>query len=180
MQHTGCGRMDSHISKGNKKRMKQVTEKKLYIFEKYLQSNFIPLGFESNITQVVAVIRDALPKPFSKVFHHYAGHLWRNGGNLRIASLSSLRVWGHCVYKPRSWGIPTGKNHRGSNRVSTRATRYRLARRRVVLGTYLSKFPANDEQCGLWPRPAKTESPLNHQIPPIWAGGSSLTFHNTD
>jgi len=48
------------------------------------------------------------------------------------------------------------------------------------LRTFLSKFPANDEQCGLWPRPAETKSPLNHQIPPIWAGGSSLTFHNTD
>jgi hypothetical protein len=39
----GLGRMDSHISKGNKKRTKQVTEKKkLYIFEKYLQSSFFP------------------------------------------------------------------------------------------------------------------------------------------
>jgi hypothetical protein len=30
---TGCGRMDSHISKGNKKRTKQVTEKS-FIFSK--------------------------------------------------------------------------------------------------------------------------------------------------
>ena len=73
--------MDSHISKGNKKRTKQVTGKKLYIFEKYLQSIFSSLGFENNITQVAAVIRDALPKPFSKVFDHYVGHLWGNGGN---------------------------------------------------------------------------------------------------
>jgi len=40
-----------------------------------------PLDFENNITEVAAVIRDALPKPFSKVFHHYVGHLWGNGGN---------------------------------------------------------------------------------------------------
>ena len=49
--------------------------KKLYIFEKYLQSSFFPLGFESNITQVAAVIRDALPKPFSKVYI-YTGIYW--------------------------------------------------------------------------------------------------------
>jgi len=53
----------------------------LYIFEKYLQSSFSPLGSENNITQLAAVIRYALPKPFSKVFHHYVGHLWGNGGN---------------------------------------------------------------------------------------------------
>ena len=79
--------MDSHISKSNKKRTKQVTEKKLYIFEKYLQSSFFPLGFKNNITQVAAVIRDALPKPFSKVFHHYVGHLWGNGGNFLMNSV---------------------------------------------------------------------------------------------
>ena len=79
--------MDSHISKGNKKRTKQVTEKNLYIFEKHLQSSFSPLGFENNITQVAAVIRDALPKPFSKVFHHYVGHLWGNGGNFLTNSV---------------------------------------------------------------------------------------------
>jgi len=42
---------------------------------------FSPIGFENNITRVAAVIRDALPKPFSKVFHHYVGHPWANGGN---------------------------------------------------------------------------------------------------
>ena len=73
--------MDSHISKGNKKTNETSYRKKLYIFVKYLQSSFIPLGFENNITQVVAVIRDALLKPFSKVFHHYVGHLWGNGGS---------------------------------------------------------------------------------------------------
>ena len=55
--------------------------KKLYIIVKYLQSSFIPLGFENNITQVLAVICDALPKLFSEVFHHYVGHLWENGGS---------------------------------------------------------------------------------------------------
>jgi len=79
--------MDSHISKGNKKRTKQVTEKKLYIFEKHLQYSFSPLGFENNITQVAAVIRDALPKPFSTVFQHYVGHLWGNGGNFLTNSV---------------------------------------------------------------------------------------------
>jgi len=73
--------MDSHISKGNKKRMKEVTEKS-FIFSKSTSTYnlvFSPLGFENNITQVAAVIRDALPKPLSKVFHHYVGHLgeWR-------------------------------------------------------------------------------------------------------
>jgi len=37
------------------------------------------LGFENNITQVAAFIRDAKPKPFSKVFHHFVGHFWGNG-----------------------------------------------------------------------------------------------------
>ena len=59
----------------------------LYIFEKYLQSSFSPLGFENNIIKVAAVIRDALPKPFSKVFHHYVGHLWGNGGNFLMNSV---------------------------------------------------------------------------------------------
>jgi hypothetical protein len=63
--------------------------------------------------------------------------------------------------------------------VNARATRYRLVRRQVDLETFLSKFSVNDEQCGLWARPAETKSPLN-QIPPIWAGGISLTFHNND
>jgi len=31
---------------------------------------------------MAAVIRDKLSKPFSKVFHHYVGHLWGNDGNL--------------------------------------------------------------------------------------------------
>jgi hypothetical protein len=56
--------MDSHISKGNKRRTKQVTEKKNFIFSKSTYSLvFPPLGFENYITQVAAVIRDALPKP---------------------------------------------------------------------------------------------------------------------
>ena len=85
--------MDTHISKGNTKRTKQVTEKKLYIFEKYLQYSFSPLGFEINIAQVAAVIRDAQPKPFSKVFRHYVGHLWGVAAtSSRIASVSALRV----------------------------------------------------------------------------------------
>jgi hypothetical protein len=84
--------MDSHISKGNKKQLKQITEKKVYILEKYLQSSFFPLGFENYITQVVAVIRDALLKPFCKVCHHYLGHLWGNCGKVFEAD----------VYKPRA------------------------------------------------------------------------------
>jgi hypothetical protein len=36
--------MDSHISKGNKNRTKEVTEKNLYIFEKYLNL-FFPIRF---------------------------------------------------------------------------------------------------------------------------------------
>jgi len=128
---------------------------------------------------VAAVIRDELPEPFSKVFHHYVGHLWRNGGNFLTNSV--LKCFDADVYKPCPWGIPTGKNRRGSNRASARATRYRLVRRRVDLGIFLLKFPpANDELFGLWPSPAGTKSPLNHQIPSIWAGRSSVTFHNTD
>jgi len=48
---------------------------------------FSPLGFKNNVTQVAVVIRDALPKPFSKVFHHYVGHLWGNGGNFLTNSV---------------------------------------------------------------------------------------------
>jgi hypothetical protein len=67
--YTGCGRMDSHISKGNRKRAKQGT-KKSFIFSKSICNLlFFPFGFE-NIIQVAAVIGDALPKPFCKVFHH--------------------------------------------------------------------------------------------------------------
>ena len=85
--------MDSHISKGNKKRMKQVTEKSFIFLKSTYNLVLFPLGFENNITEVVAVIRDELPKPFSKVFHHYVGHLWGNGENFpRITSLSALRV----------------------------------------------------------------------------------------
>ena len=73
--------MDSHISKGNKNRMQQVTEKRFIFSKSTYNLVFFPLGFENNITQVAAIIRDALPKPFSKVFHHYVGHLWGNGGN---------------------------------------------------------------------------------------------------
>ena len=72
--------MDSHISKGNKKRTKQVTEKSLIFSKSTYSLVFFPLGFENNITQVAAVIPDALPKPFFKVFHHYVGHLLGNGG----------------------------------------------------------------------------------------------------
>ena len=36
---------------------------------------------------MAAVIRDALPKPFSKVFHHYVGYLWANGGNFLANSV---------------------------------------------------------------------------------------------
>ena len=84
---TGCGRMDSHISKGNKKRTKQVTEKSFIFSKSTYNLVFSPLGFENNITQVAAVICDALPKLFSKVFHHYVGHLWRNGGNFPMNSV---------------------------------------------------------------------------------------------
>jgi len=52
-----------------------------------LQSSFFPLGFENNITQVAAVIRDELSKPFSKVYHHYVGHLWGNAGNFLTDSV---------------------------------------------------------------------------------------------
>ena len=84
--------MDSHISKGNNKRTKQVTEKKLYIFEKYSQSSIfsLPLGFENNITQVVAVTRDALPKPLSIIFHHSVGHSGGNGGKFLTNSVLNL------------------------------------------------------------------------------------------
>ena len=82
-----CGRMDSHISKGNKKRTKQVTEKSFIFSKSTYNLVFFPLGFENNITQVAAVIRDALHKPFSKVFHHYVGHLWGNGGNFLTNSV---------------------------------------------------------------------------------------------
>ena len=74
--------MDTHISKGNKKRTKQLTVKR-FIFSKSTYN----LSFENNITQVAAVIRDALPKPFSKIFHHCVGHLWGNGGNFLTNSI---------------------------------------------------------------------------------------------
>ena len=79
--------MDSHISKGNNKRMKQVTEESFIFSKSTYNLVFSALGFENNITQVVAVIRDTLPKPFSKVFHHYVGHLWGNGGNFLANSV---------------------------------------------------------------------------------------------
>ena len=66
---------------------KTTYSKKIYIFEKYLQSKFFPLSFENNITQMAAVIHDALPKPFSKVFHRSVGHLWGNGGNFLTNSV---------------------------------------------------------------------------------------------
>ena len=84
---TGYDRMDSHISKGNKKQTKQVIEKSFIFSKSTYNLVFSPLGFENNITQVAAVIRDALPKPFSKVFHHYVGHLWGNGGNFLTNSV---------------------------------------------------------------------------------------------
>jgi len=85
--------MDSNISKGNKNPTKQVT-KKSFIFSKSTYNLvFSPFGFENNITQVAAVIRDAQPKPFSKVFRHYVGHLWGVAAtSSRIASVSALRV----------------------------------------------------------------------------------------
>jgi len=79
--------MDSNISKGNKKRTKQVTEKSFIFSKSTYNLDFSPLGFENNITQVAAVIRDALPKPFFKVFHHYVGYLWGNGGNFLTNSV---------------------------------------------------------------------------------------------
>ena len=36
---------------------------------------------------MAAVIRDALPEPLSKVFHHYVGRLWGNGGNFLTNSV---------------------------------------------------------------------------------------------
>jgi len=36
---------------------------------------------------MAAVIRDELPKPFSKVFHHYVCHLWGNGGKFLTNSI---------------------------------------------------------------------------------------------
>jgi len=47
---TECGRMDSHISKGNKKRMKEVTEKSFIFSKSTYNLVFSPLGFENNIT----------------------------------------------------------------------------------------------------------------------------------
>jgi hypothetical protein len=69
--------MDSHISKDNKKRTKQVTEKSFIYSKSTYNLVFSPLGFENNITQVVAVFRVALPKPFSEVFHHSSLGEWR-------------------------------------------------------------------------------------------------------
>jgi len=79
--------MDSHISKGNKKRTKQITETSFIFLKRTYNLVFSPLGFENNITLVAAVIRDALPKPFSKVFHHHVGHHWVNGGNFLTSSV---------------------------------------------------------------------------------------------
>ena len=79
--------MDSHISKGNKKRTKQVTEKSFIFSKSTYNLVFSPLGFENNITEVAAVICDALLKPFSKVFQHYVGHLLGNGGNFLTNSI---------------------------------------------------------------------------------------------
>ena len=67
--------------------MKVVTEKSFIFSKSTYNLLFSPLGFENNITQVAAVIRDALPKPFSKVFHRYVGHLWANGGNFLTNSV---------------------------------------------------------------------------------------------
>ena len=82
--------MDSHISKGNNKRTKQVTEKSFIFSKSTYNLVFSPLGFENDITQVEAVIRDELQKPFSTVFHHYVGHLWGNGGNFLTNSVLNL------------------------------------------------------------------------------------------
>ena len=84
---TGCARMDSHISKDNKKRTRQVTEKSFIFSKSTYNLVFSPLGFENNITQVAAIIRDVLLKPFSKVFHHYVDHLWGNGSNFLMNSV---------------------------------------------------------------------------------------------
>ena len=69
--------MDSHISKGNKKRTTQVTEKSFIFSKSTYNLVFSSLGFGNNITQVAAVIRDALPQPFSKVFRHSSLGEWR-------------------------------------------------------------------------------------------------------
>ena len=87
--------MGSHISKGNKKRTKQVTEKSFIFSKNTYNLVFSPLGFENNITQVAAVIHDVLPKPFSKVFHHYVGHLRGNGGNFLTNSV--LKCFGGLI-----------------------------------------------------------------------------------
>jgi hypothetical protein len=79
--------MDSHISKGNKKRKKQVTEQSFIFAKSTYNLVFFPLGFEHNITQVAAVIRDELPKPFSKDFHHSVGHVRGNTGNFLTNSV---------------------------------------------------------------------------------------------
>jgi hypothetical protein len=79
--------MDFHISKRNKKRPKHVTEKSFIFFKSMYDLVFSPLGFENYITHVAAVIRDALPKPFSKIFHHYLGHLLGIGGNFLTNSV---------------------------------------------------------------------------------------------
>ena len=84
---TGYVRMYSHIWKGNKKRTKQVTEKSVIFSKSTYNLVFFPLGFENNIPHLAAVIRDALPKRFSKVFHHFVGHLWRSGDNFPTNSL---------------------------------------------------------------------------------------------
>ena len=141
---------------------------------------FSPLGFKNNVTQVAVVIRDALPKPFSKVFHHYVGHLWGNGGNFLTNSVLKCFEGLRPIFINLGLEVSPQEKITGGQIRWARAIRYRLVRRRVDGETFLSKFPANDERCGLWPRPAKTKSPPNHQILPIWTGGSSVTFHNTD
>jgi len=59
----------------------------MYIFDCTYNLVFSLLDFENNSTKVAAVIRDALPKPFSKVFHHYVRYLWGNGGNFLTNSV---------------------------------------------------------------------------------------------
>ena len=47
-ESTGCGRMDSQIPKGNKKRRKQVTEKSFIFSKSTYNLVFSQFGFENN------------------------------------------------------------------------------------------------------------------------------------
>ena len=61
--NTGCGRINSHILKGNKNQMKQGTQKILLFIKSTYGAIFFSNTSNDNITQVAAVIDDTLLKP---------------------------------------------------------------------------------------------------------------------